>query len=234
MEFLNNIFTNETIKPVIVKDQLNKESKIIYITSIEEWEHFYINMYDFQLVLKKNNPKFNELAKLIKIYKIYSISFINNDEEYIIIDIEEKDHVKYNTTIKSITNDINMNTIIKTNPLSTGVILARDNKAYCGLYNELKLNIPCCLILCGKNQLIGVSETEIISKQIKIKGLINIGIEYNHLNDYQEIVTMDKDVKNRIVFQKHSFEFKVGHNYIIKLQKTQEDYLHKIIESDEI
>lgn len=245
MEYLNTLLSNgntQSVKenPQKEKDQLTKENLIVYITSIEEWENYYINMYDFQLILKKDNPNFNKITKLIEINKVYSFSVINNNDEYVIFDIfdtKEVDYTEYNTTIKSITNDINFDTIIKTNPLSTGVILKRENKAYCGLYNELKLNIPCCLIvrnIHNKNFLIGISEVKILSKQIKVKGLINIGIEFNHLNDYQEVVVMDKAFQIRIVFQKHSFEFKVGCNYEIKYQKISEDYLFKIIESNEI
>lgn len=223
MEFFNNLLSNENNV---------QQNLVIYITSIEEWEKYYIKMYDFQLILNKDNPKFNKIINLIKINKTYSFSVINNDEEYIIMDVNEVNFTLFNTVIKSITNDININTIIKTTSLSD-VILKRDNRAYCGLYNELKLNIPCCLIINNKNYLIGISEPNIFSEKIKVKGLININIEFNHLNDYQEIVVMNSNIKIRIVFQKDSFVFKVGHNYTIKYIKMTEDYLFKIIESNE-
>lgn len=161
-------------------------------------------------------------------------SIINNNDEYIIIDIGTTDCIGYNTTIKSITYDTNYNSIIKTDALSPDVILKRENKAYCGIYNELKLNTPCYLILHKSNYLMGISDAKILSKQIKVKGLINIGIEFKHLDDYQEVVVTDIEFRGRMVFQKHSFEFKVGYNYEIKCQKMIEDYLFKIIECNEI
>ncbi len=211
-----------------------QQNLTIYITSIEEHEEYYVKMYDFYLILHKENPKCNEIIKLIEVNKVYVFSINFHNEEYIIIDVKEINYTEFYTVINSVTNDINMDTIVKTGSLlPINVILKRENDAYCSIYNKLKLNIPCCLILYN-NCLMGISEVKIFSEQITVGGLINIDIEFDDLHNYQEVIAIDPEFKRRMVFPKSSFKFKIGHNYEVKYEKITEDFLYKIIESNEI
>lgn len=217
----------------------HQQNLTIYITSIEEHEEYQIKMYDFNLILHKENPKCNKIINSIEINKAYLFSVDNDNEKYSIIDVHDMkypDFVEFNTVIKSITNDVNMNTIVKTGSLlPVDIILDRRNKAYCSIYNKLKPNVPCCLMIYDTHFLIGISDVKIVSEQIKVRGLINIDIEFDNLHNYQEVVAFDSRVrKRRMVFPKNSFEFKVEHNYEIKYEKMTQDYLYKIIESKEV
>lgn len=195
-------------------------------------------MYDFQLILKKDNQKFNEILKLLTTNKAYSISGDKINNEYIITDIEMLETFELDTSICFIKMNNQKNIEIRINEdCSHNIILYRENLAYCGIYNVLKLNVPCCLITVKHHtawSLIGIAEPKIKCDEVNIKGLINIEIEFNHLEDYQEIIGYKDELNSRCVFQKGTFEFKIGHTYRIKYQKIVTCGLSKIIESVEV
>jgi hypothetical protein len=241
MNFINNLFSTASTdtKKILLDDKTPKIDNIfkltIYITSIEDWENYYINMYDLQFILKKDHPKVTEFLKLLKVGKTVNINAIKEFNQYNILDISISGLIfELDTVITSITTDDDINTIINT--IQRKIYLNRSNMAYCSIYNELKLNIPCCLMV-QNSQLIGISPVKTRSDKIEVRGLININIEFPHLIDYYELIPSFKSIISyvgRIVYQKGQFEFKIGCNYTLTYQKMCEKQLYKIIESTEI
>lgn len=250
MNILDNLFstmstdTTKILSNNVTISQIDKTTKIdnkftitIYITSIEDWENYYINMYDLQFILKKDHPKVTEILKLLQIGKVVTLNGIKEFNHYNILSVNTNTNIiifEYDTVITSITTNDDTNTIIYTT--QKRIDLNRSNMAYCGIYNELKLNIPCCLITYN-DQLIGICPVKTRSDKIEVRGLINISIEFPHLTDYYEVIPILKSrisYVGRVVYQKGQFEFKIGCTYKLNYQKMYEKQLYKIIESTEI
>lgn len=169
MNFINNLFSTTST------DNIFKIT--IYITSIEDWENYYINMYDLQFILKKDHPKVTEFLKLLKVGKTVTINGIKEFNQYNILDVSISGTIfELDTVITSIKTDDDINTIINT--IQRNIYLNRSNMAYCSIYNELKLNIPCCLMIYN-DQLVGISSVKTRSDKIEVRGLINISIEFH-------------------------------------------------------
>src|SRR5438876_8644469 len=115
MNLLCGLFPNNT-PPIKEEESKPKTSSVIvYVTSLEEWEDYYVKMYEFVSILRKNNPKANQLWQLLREDEAYTLHIIQEHNEYIIMDIENAKIKRRDVTITNVTTETDVVTYITTN-----------------------------------------------------------------------------------------------------------------------
>jgi hypothetical protein len=229
MNLLSELISSMKKEPETVKPEILPLT--VYITSLEEWEDYYINMYEFVAILKKDNPKSDQLWKLFEIGKTYKIDCIQSNGTYIIIDAINIKPRSGDAVITNVTTDLSGVTVITSPSFNNQIFLDRaSNRAYCGLYNKLKLNTPLHIITTEQYGLIGIIDVKDKILQISVAGVINISVEFDNLTDYMEVVCSMSNNIGRFVFLKDSFIFETGQSYKIKYTKMLEGDLYQILQ----
>ena len=205
---------------------------IVYVTSVEEWKDrgYIIRSYDAIFILEKYNPKLDLILSVLRpdnAFILHTFELGNN----VIYDLESIEIMRYEDKIISVKTD-HKSTLLRLESKLDKVQLCKFKPAYCGIFNQLKLNTTLCLIFVDKRwingtfELIGVAQSNAI--EIQVKGLINIGIEFEHLPNYVEVITKESQ-QQRFICEKDAFLFEIGFIYNITYQKTT-DELYQILE----
>jgi hypothetical protein len=87
-----NVFNNliygtdekkETIKEIKIETREEQKIYVIagIISSVEEWEHYYVKINDKVLILKRDNEKFDDLLKDLKVNVTISLNYIKDKND---------------------------------------------------------------------------------------------------------------------------------------------------------
>lgn len=215
------------------------------ITSVEEWEHFYVKINRRTLILKHDNENFSDLVKFLETNKIINVNYIKDKNENIIININDKLIIN-DVTIKSIKTNSYGNTFIITSPnLCNGdknnenfnIMLKRSHHVYHKLYDELDNDKTVKLIMFfhkEKLQIIDITAPTNKSREIIVIGNINICKEIKDLNEFVEIVYKNHEKGFRFLISKSLDNFERQGIYKITYIKFHSDSFYKIISYEKI
>lgn len=238
-----NIISNLIYGTDDKKEIETKEEPKIYviagiISSVEEWENYYVKINDKILILKRDNEKFNDLLKDLKVNDIISLNYIKDKNDNIITKISSEIY-RSETIIKNLKTDLDGNTYITTSPVlciendeSINIVLKRNYPLYHELYNKLDINKNTKLIMFVRKeqlQILDIREPINLSREITVIGSINIGKEVKVLNDFVEIIYMNHKKGLRFLISKSSNNLEEQKRYKIKYVKFHSDYFYNII-----
>jgi len=197
------------------------------IISIEQLDMCNIHTDGGILFLNPDNPKFNELLKIIMKNKRVIFDCIRENKKFFVIDI--KTNIKgFEATIFDIEKEkYTENIHIITDPFRI-LILNKNYTNYNKLYNKLKIgNTYLFLLNNNYNQLLDVKKPLKHTNYIEVSDIIHLNDEYTNLNNYVEIKAKNLNIR----FLYDSF-LSIGDKYKITYSKSFGSNLYKIINSE--
>jgi hypothetical protein len=198
------------------------------IISIEQLDMWNIHTNGGILLLKSNNPKINELLRIIMKNKRLIFDCVRENKKFYIIDIKTNKLRNLEATIINFEKEkYTENIHIITDPFRM-LILNKNYTDYNKLYNKLKVGNTYLFILnSDNNQLLDVKKTLKRIGYIEVLDMISINSDFEDLDDYIEIKT--KNTNGRFLYD--SF-LNIGCEYKITYSKSFSSNLYKIIRSE--
>jgi len=193
------------------------------IVSIEEFNDWHVNTNGGTLILKHDNPKIDEILKVVRRDKICAFKCIRENKKFVIMDTHPDKLVCFEATIIKIEQEhYTKNVHVTTDPYKR-LILPRHYTDYSKLCSKLRINATCLFIITEDfHQLLDIGKLYNHDLSIEVLDIINI--------DSSNYEIKCKDVRNKRFIC--DLILNIGSAYKITYIKASESNLYRIIKSE--